>query len=324
MQLVINTRGAFLKKEKNCFLVKNEEKIVEVSADKIDSILITTSATITTDAIEFAVENNIDIIFLDYHGNPFGRVWHSKLGSTTLIRRRQLEAEAADTGFYLALGWIAEKIQNQIDHLKDLKKNRPDQKDQLDISIAKIEGLHETLLAMKGSLDSRRGSIMGVEGMASAAYFDAIAGIMPEQWKFKGRSRDPAKDAFNCLLNYGYGVLYSQVERACIIAGLDPYVGFLHTDNYNKRSFVFDLIELFRVHADRTVINLFSKKQVMPALFDPVPGGLYMNKEGKALLIAALNEMLDREIEYHGRNVKIRNTIQMECHRIANGLIKSG
>ena len=106
MQLVINTRGAFLKKEKNCFLVKNEEKIVEVSADKIDSILITTSATITTDAIQFAVENNIDIIFLDYHGNPYGRVWHSKLGSTTLIRRRQLEAEAADTGFYLARGWI--------------------------------------------------------------------------------------------------------------------------------------------------------------------------------------------------------------------------
>ncbi|MDD1703228.1 MAG: CRISPR-associated endonuclease Cas1 [Methanoregula sp.] len=324
MQLVINTRGAFLKKEKNCFLVKNEEKIVEVSADKIDSILITTSATITTDAIEFAVENNIDIIFLDYHGNPFGRVWHSKLGSTTLIRRRQLEAEAADTGFYLARGWIAEKIQNQIDLLKDLKKNRPDQKDQLDISIAKIEGLRETLLAMKGSLDIKRGSIMGVEGMASATYFDAIAGVMPEQWRFKGRSRDPAKDAFNCLLNYGYGVLYSQVERACIIAGLDPYVGFLHTDNYNKRSFVFDLIELFRVHADRTVVNLFSKKQVTPALFDPVPGGLYMNKEGKALLIAALNEMLDREIEYHGRNVKIRNTIQMECHRIANGLIKSG
>lgn len=324
MQLVINTRGAFLKKEKNCFLVKNEEKIVEVSADKIDSILITTSATITTDAIEFAVENNIDIIFLDYHGNPYGRVWHSKLGSTTLIRRRQLEAEAADTGFYLARGWIAEKIQNQIDLLKDLKKNRSDQKDQIDISIAKIEGLRETLLAMKGSLDIKRGSIMGVEGMASATYFDAIAGVMPEQWKFKGQSRDPAKDAFNCLLNYGYGVLYSQVERACIIAGLDPYVGFLHTDNYNKRSFVFDLIELFRVHADRTVVNLFSKKQVTPALFDPVPGGLYMNKEGKALLIGALNEMLDREIDYHGRNVKIRNTIQMECHRIANGLIKSG
>ena len=53
-----------------------------------------------------------------------------------------------------------------------------------------------------------------------------------------------------------------------------------------------------------------------------MPGGLYLNKEGKALFIGAVNEMLDSEIDYHGRNVKIRNTIQMECHRIANELIK--
>ncbi|MGB3458597.1 MAG: CRISPR-associated endonuclease Cas1 [Halobacteriota archaeon] len=36
------------------------------------------------------------------------------------------------------------------------------------------------------------------------------------------------------------------VEKACIIAGLDPYIGFLHTDNYNKKSRVFDVIVLFR------------------------------------------------------------------------------
>src|SRR4030066_34652 len=126
MQLVINTHGSYLKKEKNCFLVKNDDKSFEVSADKVDSILITTSATISTDAIEFAVENNIDIVFLDFHGNPFGRVWHSKLGSTTLIRRCQLEAEASALGFNLARGWIVQKVGNQIDFLKDLKKNRPD------------------------------------------------------------------------------------------------------------------------------------------------------------------------------------------------------
>ena len=177
-------------------------------------------------------------------------------------------------------------------------------------------------MSMKGSLDEKRGSIMGMEGMASLTYFEALASIMPETWKFAGRSRDPAQDAFNCLLNYGYGVLYSQVEKACIIAGLDPYMGFLHTDNYNKKSFVFDLIEIFRIYIDRTVMNLFSKKQVHEGLFDKIPGGLYMNKEGKAVLISAVNEALDKEIEYNGRNVKVRNTIQMECHSIANGLIK--
>ncbi len=322
MQLVINTRGAYLKKEKNCFLVKNDDKSFEVSADKVDSILITTSATITTDAIEFAVENNIDIVFLDYFGNPYGRVWHSKLGSTTLIRRRQLEAEASTVGFNMARGWIAQKLENQLDFLKDLKKNRPDDYDTLTQYIAKIEQLKDNLMSIKGSLDEKRGSIMGTEGMASLTYFEALSSIMPDAWKFNGRSRDPAHDAFNCLLNYGYGVLYSQVEKACIIAGLDPYMGFLHTDNYNKKSFVFDLIEMFRIHIDRTVINLFSKKQVHEGLFDKIPGGLYLNKEGKAVLISAINETLDKEIEYNGRNVKIRNTIQMECHSIANGLIK--
>ncbi|MCE8423905.1 MAG: CRISPR-associated endonuclease Cas1 [Candidatus Methanoperedens sp.] len=321
MQLVINTRGAYLKKEKNCFLVKNDDRSFEVSADKVDSILITTSATISTDAIEFAVENNIDIVFLDFHGNPFGRVWHSKLGSTTLIRRRQLEAEANLIGFNLARGWIVYKLDNQLDFLKDLKKNRPDD-NILSPHIAKITDLKENLLGMKGSLDEKRGSIMGTEGRASLTYFDALNSIMPDAWKFNGRSRDPAQDAFNCLLNYGYGVLYSQVEKACIIAGLDPYMGFLHTDNYNKKSFVFDLIEIFRIHIDRTVINLFSKKQVNEGLFDKIPGGLYLNKDGKAVLISAVNETLDKEMDYNGRNVKVRNIIQMECHSIANSLIK--
>lgn len=321
MQLVINTRGAYLKKEKNCFLVKNDDKSFEVSADKVDSILITTSATISTDAIEFAIENNIDIVFLDFHGNPFGRVWHSKLGSTTLIRRRQLEAEASMIGFNLARGWIVQKVDNQLDFLKDLKKNRPDD-DVLAPRVAKITELKESLVGMKGSLNEKRGSIMGIEGMASLTYFEALSGIMPESWKFNGRSRDPAQDAFNCLLNYGYGVLYSQVEKGCIIAGLDPYMGFLHTDNYNKKSFVFDLIEIFRIHIDRTVVNLFSKKQVQEGLFDKIPGGLYLNKDGKAVLITAVNETLDRDMNYNGRNVKIRNIIQMECHSIANGLIK--
>jgi CRISPR-associated protein Cas1 len=276
MQLVINTRGSYLKKEKNCFLVKNDDRSFEVSANKVDSILITTSATITTDAIEFAVENNIDIVFMNDFGDPFGRIWHSRLGSTTLIRRRQLEAEASALGFNLAKGWIVQKLENQLDFLKDLKKNRPDEYDTLAAHISKMGQLKDNLKGMKGSLDEKRGSIMGIEGMASLTYFEALSSIMPDAWKFSGRSRDPARDAFNCLLNYGYGILYSQVEKACIIAGLDPYVGFLHTDNYNKKSFVFDLIEIYRIHIDRTVMNLFSKKQVSEGLFDKIPGGLYL------------------------------------------------
>lgn len=322
MQLVINTRGAYLKKNKNVFLVKNDDKTFEVSANKVDSILITTSATITTDAIKFAVDNNIDIVFLDHFGDPYGRVWHSKLGSTVQIRRRQIEISDQPKGFKMAIGWIEIKIENQISFLKDLKKNRPEKKDKLEEYISNIEAMKDQLVALDGNLDQMRGTIMGFEGMSSRYYFDALTMVMPEKWEFNGRSRNPAVDGFNCLLNYAYGVLYSMVEKGCIIAGLDPYVGFMHTDNYNKKSMVFDLIEMYRIYVDRTVVNLFSKRKVNDNLFDTIPNGLTLNKEGKAVLIQALNETLDKSINYRGRNIKIRNTIQYDCHKIANSLIK--
>ncbi|NCO32126.1 CRISPR-associated endonuclease Cas1, partial [bacterium] len=44
MQLVINTRGSYLRKKNNCFLIKNDDKVFEISVKKVDSILITTSA----------------------------------------------------------------------------------------------------------------------------------------------------------------------------------------------------------------------------------------------------------------------------------------
>jgi len=101
MQLVINTYGSYLRKSGECFLIKNEDKVFEVSVKKVDSILITTSAYISTDAIKVAMDNNIDIVFLDGFGDPYGRVWHSKLSSTVLIRRKQLEIAEQERGLEL-------------------------------------------------------------------------------------------------------------------------------------------------------------------------------------------------------------------------------
>ena len=322
MQLVINTRGSYLRKNGNCFLVRTDDKVFEVSANKVESILITTSAYISTDAIKFAVENNIDIVFLDFYGNPYGRVWHSKLGSTTLIRRRQLEIYDRREGLNLVKRWSIEKIDNQIELLKRLKQTRTKEKEQLEGYITRIEQMRDELMEVEGSIDEERQRILGFEGMSSKVYFEVVNLIMPGGWKFDGRSRQPAKDAFNCMLNYGYGVLYSMVEKACIIAGLDPYVGFLHTDNYNKKSFVFDVIEIFRTHVDETVIFLFTKRKVKSVYFDEIKGGMSLNKEGKAVLIEALNQTFEKSVKYKGRKIKIRDTIQFRLHEIANEFIK--
>lgn len=324
MQLVINTYGAYLRKSGNCFLIKRDEKSFEVAVGKVNSILITTAAYITTDAIKLAVDNNIDIVFLDAYGDPYGRVWHPKLGSTTLIRRRQLEIYESIDGLNLAKEWGLKKLDNQIELLSRLKKAREEKREELERFIAEIEHSREQMKRLRGTVDARRQGMLGLEGKASRAYFEALSAIMPERYRFAGRSRNPAKDEFNALLNYGYGMLYSLVEKGCIIAGLDPYVGFLHTDSYNKKSLVFDIIEIFRFYVDETVVYLFTRRMVKDEFFEPLEQGLGLSKDGKAALIESINKALEETVLYRGRNVKTRNTIQMECHRIANGLIRPG
>lgn len=322
MQLVINTYGSYLQKNGDCFKVKKDEQVFEVSVKKVSSIMITTAAYITTDAIKLAMDHNIDIIFLDEFGDPFGRVWHSKLGSTVLIRRRQIEISETEEGLKLALSWIARKFDNQIDLLMRLRKTRTQKSAEITAYIEKLTNCRKALDSLSGTIGERRGTIMGIEGSGGRIYFESISFLMPEKYRFDGRSRNPAKDEFNTLLNYAYGVLYSRVEKACIIAGLDPYVGIIHTDHYNKKSLVFDLIENFRIWADETVINLFAGRDVKQEHFDRLENGLTLNKEGKALLIEALSKSLDESVRYGGRNIKRGDIIQFECHKIANGLIK--
>ncbi len=322
MQLVINTYGSYLQKNGDCFKIRTDEKVFEVSCRKVSSILISTAAYITTDAIKMAMENNIDLVFVDEFGDPYGRVWHPKLGSTTLIRRKQLEIAETERGLGLALEWVKTKFNNQIDLLKRLRKTRPHKSAEITSYIEKLGNTMAGLDSLAGTIEECRGTIMGIEGSGGRIYFEALSSLMPDRFRFNGRSRNPAKDEFNTLLNYAYGVLYSNVEKACIIAGLDPYVGFIHTDHYNKKSLVFDLIENYRIWADETVVNLFASRKVKAELFDRIPNGFTLNKDGKAVLLSSFNTFMDESVRYRGRNIKRSNIIQFDCHRIANELIK--
>ncbi len=90
MQLVINSPDTFITQKDGCFQLKNENKRFDISPQKVESIIITNKAMITSQAVVADLENNIDIIFLDAFGHPIGRIWFAKMGSTALIRRNQL------------------------------------------------------------------------------------------------------------------------------------------------------------------------------------------------------------------------------------------
>ncbi|WP_300903343.1 CRISPR-associated endonuclease Cas1 [uncultured Clostridium sp.] len=324
MELIINTRGAYLSKIDERFQVSIEGQKQEFAAKKINKILITTSALITTDALKLAVENNIDVVFLEYSGKPFARVWHSKLGSITTIRRKQLKLTENELGTEFIKEWISKKIDNQIRHLNKLKTNRSDEKILMIDSAIKYMNIQkrEINILNNKEIGKLRGTIEGHEGAAAKRYFNVLGKLIPEKYEFVGRSKNPAKNEFNCMINYAYGILYSRVESACIIAGLDPYIGIMHTDNYNKTALVFDLIEVYRGYMDEIVFSLFSKRKVRKDMFDKITnGGYWLNNDGKKLLLEEVNNRFDEKIKYNGRMIKLSNVMQHDCHNIANRIL---
>ena len=328
MQIHLNSYGTYLHIKDQLFEIrKKTDGVVEkhhIAAHKVKSIWVGQGIAFSSDAVQLAVKNNIDIVFLEYNGTPIGRVWHSKMGSTSLIRKKQLEASLSELALIYTKEWLNQKLQNQADFITDLQKHRKQHQAYLEDKVLRIGGLQQSIQQLQAAhVDDVADQVRGLEGTAGRLYFETISFVLSKNYQINGRSYRPAKDAFNAFLNYAYGVLYSRVEKTMIIAGIDPYVGFLHRDDYNYKSMVYDFIEPYRMFADKVVFGLFAAKKVNKAHTDDITNGCRLNKEGKVLLIEALNKHLEEDrIRYKGKNQTRATIIQFEAHQFANQLIQ--
>lgn len=330
MQVFINTYGTYVHVKDDMFQIKVREdkkqpvKVNHIAAHKITSFIMNKGAAISTDAIALALKHNIDIVVVENDGHPMGRFWHSKLGSTTKIRKEQLKASLNKIGVEWIKKWLLQKLENQADFLNDLKKHRKQQHEFLDKKINSILEFRTKISESKAEvINDVAESFRGWEGSAGRHYYEALSACMPEAFRFKGRSFRPAQDEFNAMLNYAYGILYSRIERSIMLAGLDPFVGFMHRDDYNSKSLVYDFIEPYRIYAERFVFRLFTGKKINKTFFTEITSGFSLNEDGKAFFVAPYLEYLDSDkIRYKGRLQTRLNAVQLEAHRFANSLIE--
>ncbi len=330
MQIFINTYGTYVHVKDDMFEIKVKQekkqppKINHIAAHKITSFVMSKGSALSTDAVALALKHNIDIVIVDNLGHPMGRFWHSKLGSTTKIRKAQLTTSLNEKGVFYVKEWLLKKLENQADFINDLKKHRKNLEDYLEEKSSAILLLRQKINEIESDNISKiADTLRGWEGSAGRHYFDALSKCIPESFAFKGRSFRPAEDEFNSMLNYAYGILYSRIERALMLAGLDPFVGFMHRDDYNTKSLVFDYIEPYRIYADRFVFRLFTGKKINKKFFTQLENGFVLNDEGKAFFVNPYLEYLDNEkIRYKGRLQTRLNAVQLETHNFANELIK--
>ena len=96
---------------------------------------------------------------------------------------------------------------------------------------------------------------MQIEAKFSQFYFKELLQLIPESIRPEGRKTFKAYDGVNNLFNLAYELLAWKVHQALINAKLEPYLGFLHSEQFGKPSLVCDFQELYRYLIDDFVIQ---------------------------------------------------------------------
>ena len=301
MELILNTFGGSLNRDNEGFVINTSEGKQRIPAVGIDSIQISRGAQITSDAVMLAIEHEIEVMFMDKTGKPIGRIWSPKYGSISTIRKGQLNFIYSHN----AVDWIKEvllkKIENQ-QALMLLFNNDDHPKTDTEKNIARLEDYRNKIRTLDGDIVNDIAPMLrGWEGQASRIYFSTINAFLPEQFRFNIRSQHPALDITNAFLNYGYGILYGRIEGALIKAGVDPYIGILHRDDYNRPVLVYDIIEMYRIWVDYVVYTLLAQNVITEEFYSVREDGSYwLEALGRRVLIQSLNDYMDEVITVKG------------------------
>ncbi len=329
MHLVINTFGATLQKENQLFVIATPEGKQTFPPDIVRSISISKAARITSDAILLAIKHQIEVLFVNDLGNPEGRVWSVQYGSISNIRKAQVNFLYSPA----ALPWVKEliyqKLDNQVAVLLTFQPALEENQRTHNVfksAINSIEDYKRKVKDTEGTIISDAApTLRGWEGASGKRYFQALAELMPDFYRFEVRDRQPARDPFNALLNYSYGILYGKVEGALIKAGIDPYVGIFHRDDYNRPALVYDVIERYRTYMDYVVLRLCLSQAFPEESFETreSDGALLLGPLAKRILIQSVNDYLGEVILLHSRQLSRISHIDEDMHRLAKFFIQN-
>lgn len=321
--LIADTFGTHIGKySERLKITQAKETLAQAPLLYLRSVLVASrGVSISADALEACAEHGIPVFFVDGYGNNYATVYASGLTGTVLTRREQLLAYYDQRGIHFALQIAEGKIRNQSATLKYLAKTRketdPDRYQELRLCADEVLDNIALLDRIRAcTVDDARNHILAAEGNAARRYWSAAGTTFPTGYGWPGRTGRGAIDPLNSLLNYGYGILYGLIEQAIMLAGLDPYAGFLHADRPGKPSLVLDLIEEFRqVAIDRLVFGLANRGFTV----DQDDQGLLSTETRRALADKTLQH-LEATVRYEGKRYPLRYVIQNQARFLATFL----
>lgn len=278
-----------------------------IPAQTVEQVILMGNPQVTGDAFVYALELGMPIHYLSSFGKYLGSALpgHSRNGALRLAQYAVYQDGARR--LQLVKDMVVAKIHNQYTVLYRHGQTESPLK------------LRKKSVQTQSTLDQVR----GVEGSAAREYFACWSAMLGNQWRFVGRNRRPPTDPVNALLSFAYGLLRSQVTAAVHMAGLDPYIGYLHEVHHGQPAMVLDLMEEFRpLVADNLVLSVLNKQQIQPDDFHESLGAYRLTENARKVFLQAFDRKLNDEFTHPVFQYRCtyRRAIELQARLLARHL----
>jgi CRISPR-associated protein Cas1 len=306
--LYVQTQGSYLRLDHETVKIEIEKEVRrQIPLHHLGGIVVFGNVLLSPFLIQRCGEDGRSLVWMTEHGQFRARLAGATSGNVYL-RKAQYQAVADDPATVaIARHIVAGKLQNARAVLLRAAREAKQEKDRTVLSnAAKVQGDAIRNTASTTGIDT----LMGIEGYAAKAYFGAFSHMIRthrEAFLFTERSKRPPRDPINALLSFVYTLLKNECVAACEGVGLDPQMGFLHTQRPGRPALALDLMEELRAPmGDRLVLTLINRGQIKPDDFVERPGGaIYLKDDARATFLSAYQKRKQEDIPHPFLETKI-------------------
>ena len=246
------------------------------------------------------VKNGIELVFMSRNGHFIARVEGEVKGNVLLRRQQYRIADNEKGSLEIARNMISAKLFNSRWVLERMIRDHGARID-TDLFGKKSEFLNNSIKQARNCSDMD--SLRGIEGEAASVYFSVFNDMILQQkedFAFDTRNKRPPLDNVNALHSFAYSMATGMCTSALESVGLDPYVGFMHTDRPGRRSLALDMVEEFRsVLCDRFVLTLINKRLVSNDDFvKREDGAVLLTEDGRKNFFSAWQKRKSEELKH--------------------------
>lgn len=289
---IIDTQTQIAFKPPYLLVFHNQEPYQQINIAQVSAIILWHCCHLSRETTSLALFRSIPVLFVGKQGESLGRFQRSSKHQPKCLKYQQ--QREFDTEFILttAESIIRAKLHNCYIVLQRLTANRstPNSETALDLLV-----LLSNDLSMAKSVQQLRE--YGV--MAATFYYPALASLLPLEFGFKQRKKQPPMDGINCLLCVGYTLLHQTIETCLQNLGLHPDYGNLYATSYHQSPLACDLMAEFRAPlVDELVVELVMSKTLTPNDFmlDEKYGGMSLHPKVLEIFFHHWEEKLQTQI----------------------------